>query len=160
KFTATGSISGSVDGGAGSDTLDWSGLSTARNVTLTGAGTTDGFKGTEASIPGGFDNINAIVGTSATDTLTGNNANNTGNINGAATFTFASFENLSGGTSNDNFVFSNSATVSGVIDGGVGSDTIDWSAYTTGRNVVLTGLGATDGFNGNEASVTGGFKNI
>src|SRR5262249_17081339 len=85
-------------------------------------------------------------------------ANNAGNINGATTFT--SFENLTGGAADDTFKFSDGVPLSGVIDGAAGSDTIDWSAYTTARTVALTGPGPIDGFMGTEASIAGGFVNI
>ena len=55
-------------------------------------------------------------------------------------------------------------TVTGAIDGGANStetgDTLDFNAITTTRNVTLTNAGATDGFDGDEAAITGGFDNI
>ena len=61
---------------------------------------------------------------------------------------------------NDSFVFSNNVKLNGFIDGGspVGNDTdtIDWSAYTTARQVRLTGHGADGfGFNGVEDGTAG-----
>src|SRR5262249_58578774 len=45
-FALGGSVAGNIDGGAGSDTLDYSALGAVLNVTLTGAGSVDGFFGT------------------------------------------------------------------------------------------------------------------
>ena len=52
--------SGSIDGGAGVDTLDLSLYTTDRSVILTGSGV-NGFDGTEASVGGGFANIDVIT---------------------------------------------------------------------------------------------------
>jgi hypothetical protein len=41
-----------------------------------------------------------------------------------------------------------------------GSNTIDFSAYQTGRDITLSGLGEKSGFNGMEKSLTQGFYNI
>jgi hypothetical protein len=51
---------------------------------------------------------------------------NSGTLNAA---TFSSVENLAGGTQNDSFVFADEAKVDGLIDGGDGQDTLDYSAY-------------------------------
>ncbi|MFC1812988.1 hypothetical protein ACFL03_09875, partial [Thermodesulfobacteriota bacterium] len=169
-FNDTMTISGTIDGGAGADTLDWSTYTTARGVTLTGTGTNDGFAGTEASIGGSFDNIDVLIARpGGGDTLTGANLANVWTItgaddgtltSGANTVTFTDFANLTGGSSTDAFIFNDTMTISGTIDGGAGNDTLDWSSYTTPRDVTLTGTGTTDGFAGTEVSITGGFDNI
>ena len=46
------------------------------------------------------------------------------------------------------------------IAGLAGHDTLDVSAYTTDRSLVLTGTGAADGFNGTVTSLSGGFTNL
>lgn len=68
-----------------------------------------------------------------------------------AGFTFAGFANLTGGTGNNVFQFGAGASVSGVIDGGTGTNTLDYSSYTSGVYVNLQTLAATG---------TGGIANI
>ncbi|MGH8379133.1 MAG: hypothetical protein ACRER7_09255, partial [Gammaproteobacteria bacterium] len=73
--------------------------------------------------------------------------------------TFSNIGNLIGGTGADDFIFSNNAGLSGTLNGGGGNDNLDWSAYTTARNVTLIGPGSVDGVQGTEASIAGGFDN-
>ncbi len=72
---------------------------------------------------------------------------------------FTGFESLGGGNSDDTFVFGDGALFGGVIDGGQGTDRIDWSASSSSRVVTLTGSNSA-GFGGGEASVSGGFRGI
>lgn len=67
---------------------------------------------------------------------------------------------LYGGADDDIFYFADGVTLSGKIDGRGGSNTLDFSAYRTGRDITLTGLGTESGFNGTEESLTKGFYNI
>ena len=60
----------------------------------------------------------------------------------------------------DTFTFADTTTFSGVIDGKGGDDQLLFTNYTTALSVVLTSVGATDGFNGTVAPISGGFKNI
>src|SRR5262249_50829802 len=69
-----------------------------------------------------------------------------GNVAGVTTFT--SIQNLTGGSGNNTFVFSDGASVGGSIDGGPGTNTLDYSAYTSNVIVNLamsaaTGVGGT-----------------
>jgi hypothetical protein len=69
--------------------------------------------------------------------------------------------NLSGGSGNDTFVFSDGAGLSGgTIDGGPGTNTLDYHLYTTSVNVNL-GLGTATGTGGvnNIQNATGGSAN-
>jgi hypothetical protein len=88
---------------------------------------------------------------------------NSGTISGlteeTGTFTFNKIQNLSGSSLSNTFIFKNGATVSGGINGGntTGTNTIDYSAYTTPINVTLNGnSGSTTGNNG----VINSFTNI
>jgi hypothetical protein len=74
--------------------------------------------------------------------LIGPNANNTWNVTGmnAGTLSgasipkalsFSSIHNLTGGSANDTFVFQNGQGITGKLDGGGGTNTLDESAYTT-----------------------------
>jgi len=144
-FNLNANVFGDVFGNAGIDTfiLDGSG-----NVT----GTT--------GIDGGLGN----------DFLFGNNSTNTWNItalnkgnlvDGNGTNQFVNIENLTGGTTNDTFIFTGAAGgVAGTVNGGVGggTNTLDYSAIAGPVSVVLN---ATDtvGFQGT-ATRTGGIRNI
>ena len=68
-------FNGSLNGGAGNDTLNYSNLQSPISVSLTALGATDGFNGTASAIANGFSNINNVVGGNGNDTLTGLNAN-------------------------------------------------------------------------------------
>jgi hypothetical protein len=152
------SVSGTISGGGGTDTLDYSHYTTAISVNLqTGAATN-----LNGGAAGGFANIGTFIGGSAADTLTGPNTNTTwtlgpsndaGNLN-SNTFTFSSFQNLQGGTANDTFVFGNGVVISGSINGGAGgTDTLDYSLYATAISVNLQTRAATGISNG----TAGGF---
>jgi hypothetical protein len=132
------SISGTIDGAGGNDTLNFSASTTARAFALTGMGTTDGFNGTVGGIGGGFSNINGVIGssTATTDSLTGVNTNAAWVIgtasdsytSGGQTLTFAGLESFTGGSGNDTFTVTPSATVTFSLDG---------SAPTTGPGDLL-----------------------
>ena len=93
----------------------------------------------------------------ASDMLVGSDSGNTwnitaneaGDVNGSVQFT--NVENLTGGGDTDDFVFSDAVGVSGFIDGGNGSDTLDYTFYTSVVTVDLFGGTAT---------VTGGIVSI
>ncbi len=90
--------------------------------------------------------------------VAGNGAGDTFDIDANVAYT------LDGGTGADSFVFSNGKVLTGSIDGGAGSDTVDVSAYGTAVNVSLSTIGGTDGFDGSTSGatnpITGGFNNI
>jgi len=142
-FSDGAGITGAINGGAGTNTLDYSLYSTAVSVNIA--------TGIATNITGGFTNLQNFMGGMATDTLTGPNTantwaitgNNAGNINSSA-FTFSSFENLVGGTMNDSFAFSNGTSVSGTLNGGTGTNTLDYSLYLTAVSVNI-GAGTATG---------------
>src|SRR5581483_9714141 len=78
-----GSVSGTVDGGtAGTNTLDYSGNGgNPVSIVLTGTGPNVGFQGTATST-GGFKNIDVLVGSTGSDSLTGQSAAGTWTLNG------------------------------------------------------------------------------
>ena len=152
KFTA-GSVTGKINGGGGTNTLDYSGDGgVAVTVNLaTGA----------ATRTGGFSNIQALVGSSAADTLVGPNSTNTwtlttANAGTVGTFKFSAVENLTGGSAEDVFVFDAGVTISGKINGGGGNNWLDYAAYTTAVTVNL----ATDTATGINGSAAGGISSI
>jgi hypothetical protein len=103
--------------------------------------------------------LNAIAsltlkGSGGSDTLTGPDSTNTWDLTAAnagtldGTTSFTGIQNLIGGPSDDLFAFTtNTAAVSGNIDGGVGLNTLDYSKRSTAVTVNLgsaaTGIGGT-----------------
>src|SRR2546429_143368 len=96
------------------------------------------------------------------DTLTGPDGTNTwfvtgqgaGTLNGISSF--QEVESLTGGSGNDTFQLSNGVAVSGIINGGTGSNTLDYAACSTPVRVVLASGSAT----GLRHTSAGGFSNI
>lgn len=154
---------GSLDGQSGDDTLDFSAYTITRNFILTSF-SNDGFNGTDSStfgtsISGGFLGINVLIGSSAQDSLTGLNQPSVWHItNTMSTYTvnptlyFSSIETLNGSAFDDSFIFDDGAALPGNIDGKGGTDTLDYSAYTTQVIVKL--------LNGQATGVLGGVSSI
>ncbi len=148
-----GQITGGIDGGTGTNTLTGSLGNDA--FVITGANTvtvTPAVSGLATNLT----NITNIDGTNATDDGT-----TTVGDTGADTFAInASWGGgLNGSGGDDTFTFADTFTVNGTVTGGAGTDIINWNAYTTARNIVLT-ASVADGFSGTEASITGGFVTI
>jgi hypothetical protein len=151
RFASGGSVAGKIDGGKGTNTLDYSGDGrVAATVNLAAA---------VATRTGGFANIQRLVGsTSSADKLVGPNATNNWSITAVnagtvGSFSFTGVENLTGGTGLDAFVFGAGKSVSGKIDGGGGgNDWLDYAAYATPVTVNLAANAAT--------GVGGGIANI
>ena len=139
-FTDGAGVSGTIDGDGNYDVLDYSAYTS--NVTVD-------LETLSATGCGGFANIEKIIGGSAGDEIMGPNTGTTMNITGSNEIDilgidFESFENLFGGTSGDNFTFSDGASITGIIDGGaVALDTLDYSAYTTDITVDIGNHTAT-----------------
>jgi hypothetical protein len=85
-----------------------------------------------------------------TNTLVGGNlltawhvtSANAGNLSNAlASATFTVFQNLTSGSGGDGFIFNNTATLSGTLNGGGGSG-VSLAAYTTNLTVNVTGGGS------------------
>ncbi len=184
-FQNGGSLAGTINSGDGTDTLDFSGYQSARNVRLTNLGSQEGWAGF-AGVLGGFDNLESIIGSAASDTLKGMNTDAIWELADShhylvdnRTLEFSNFENLAGGNGvdtfyvsgdqtlnlygnggEDQFIFADGATVHGVVDGGAGADTIDFSASTQNDTFTVKQAGSGDSFIVNSAYVSGGFKNV
>jgi hypothetical protein len=156
-------LTGSIDGGTvDTDTLDYSDFSISSPVAI------DLANMTATSVTAGFTGIDSVIGGKGTDTLTAANSNNTINItslnagNIGGTFRFADFENLNGGSDNDEFVFSAGASITGAIDGFGNINTLNYGAYTAAVSVNLQNSTATgvsgfmniDNINGGNGSAT------
>ena len=128
RFADGASVSGSIDAGGGSDTLDYSASTGSRTVDLDDVAAS---------------NAESVIGGSGSDTLVGSDAGDTwqldstdsGSVGGIE---FGAFENLQGGSGDDTVVFGDGADISGNLDTGAGSDTLDYSASTTPVTVDLT----------------------
>ncbi len=176
---------GSINGGTGSDTLDLSGSNSSFSVTLTSADA-NGFAGTASAISGGFEGIDILIGGTGSDTLTGANAASTWEVDGsnryllgARALPFSNFEtlrggsnadmfqvrgsqrvNLAGGDGADQFIFADGVVITGTLDAGAGTDTLDLSANTQGEVFAITAIGSLDGFGGTAPRILGGFTNL
>jgi hypothetical protein len=109
-----------------------------------------------ASAAGGI----SLYGSDAANTwnITGHNAGTLSSSLLAGTVTFSGTPNLHGGIANDSFVFANGAGVDGSINGGGGTNLLDYSAYASSVIVDLK-TGFATGVNGgvsNIQNVTGG----
>ncbi len=135
NFSATGSISGLINGGGQlvQDTVNLSQLATA-NVNLS---QTNVYTGIEQFI--GNYTASTLTGadTANTWTITGDND---GNVNGIA---FVDFNNLTGGSNDDTFVITPTGSVTGLINGGgqTTRDTVDLSQHANvSVNLSQTGV--------------------
>ena len=129
-FADGSSISGSVDGGTGTDAVNQVAQTGSVNITLGGSG---------------YSNIENFTGNGTNSTLTGDNIVNTWSINGLDTGTvgpvsFTNFGNLQGGTNNDSFVI-NSGSLSGQINGGAGNDLIQANNIANTWNITGADVG-------------------
>jgi hypothetical protein len=79
--------------------------------------------------------------------VTGHNAGNLGSSLLAGPVTFSGVRNLTGGNGGNTFVFANGAGVDGSIDGGGGSNTLNYASYSSSvlvdlRTGIATGVGS------------------
>ncbi|GAB1476510.1 hypothetical protein MASR2M70_13440 [Bacillota bacterium] len=179
-FNISGSFKGSLDGGSGSDRVDFSAYTKAIDIILTALGTTDGFNGT-ARDPSAIEaerlilsflNIYRLTGSSSAekDSLTGMNTPSTFRLgtqadsgateyeSGGRILSISGFEVLKGGSAADTFEIRGAKTYD--LYGGGGSNTLDLSNYTGALTVQLTGLGTAAGFKGTVDCLTGFFTDI
>lgn len=152
RFTNGAAVTGEINGGGGSDTLDFANVSTPVTVNLATTAATNLSR---------FLNVETVVAGTASDTLIGANVANIWNVtvaNGGTVggITFRNFENLQGGSQADTFRFGNGQGVTGAVDGRGGIDALDYSAYTSPVTMnlqtrVATGLASflsIEGFTG------------
>ena len=145
-FENLGTISGTVNGSGGQDSVDLSAKAGAVAISLDNTG---------------YSNIETFIGNNAGSTLTGANNSNTWTISGindgtVGTVTFFNFNNLQGNSSSDSFVFNDGSSITGSVDGGPGLDTVNFSAETGSVSVQLgaAGFSNVETFIGNNTSST------
>ncbi len=166
---------GTLNGGSGADTYTLGAGITSFNGTLAGGGgsntlaLTDGtntitISGANAGTLNGstsFTGIATLSGGAGNNTLAATNGANTFAVNGAnsgtlnATTSYTNIGNLAGGSGADDFVIGAAGTLTGTLDGGAGSNTLDLSAKT-GALVVDQSGSVTE----NGSAVLAGFSNI
>jgi hypothetical protein len=177
NYGTPGSLNGVLNGGGGG-TLDYSLDTSPVTVNLANDSATN----IDGGAAGGFSNIQNVIGNGTSTTLVGPDqvglartdywnitGANTGNLlapapNQPGPFTFSQVPNLTGGAGNDILQFGPGATITGVLDGGGGVNTLDYSQYTVGVTVNLTGQntpGQPDPFGGvGAATGTSGVRHI
>lgn len=150
-FQPGGTLSGNLDGGAGTNTLDYSALAGPVTVNLQ----TD----TASNLGGTFANVSNFVGSAGSDSLIGPNVPTQWNMTSAnggtsGADTFSSFENLFGGSANDTFSIYDGGSLSGEIDGGGGTNTLDYSHFS-GSVIVNLALNTATGIAGGVFNIQG-----
>ena len=154
----TFSIGGTIDGLAGADVLDLTDYVANTDTVLSATGATDGFDGTATGITV-FANIDNLLGSGATSTLTAANLPDNDNVidvTGSGKITdapsgqdidFDFFTNINGGNNAD--IFNVTASHVGNLDGGTGADTFDLATGVTLTGNIAGGDGNDDlTFNG------------
>jgi hypothetical protein len=142
-------VSGSITGGGGADTLNYSAYTTPVTVNL-GANTATG--------TGGASGFTSLIGGAGNDTLVGPTSNATWNLTGAnsgtvGSVTFTRFENLTGAANNaDKFILYPSGMLSGTINGGAGGS--DQLVFDDGNGNFVT-YAPTGSQNGSVVSPAG-----
>ena len=128
SFANGGTLAGSINGGAGNNTIDVTAVSSAISVDLGNSVLTgiSGFSRVQ-TINASPTSGNKLVGTAAgtTFSITGADAVTVGGV------AFNGFGNIQAGAGNDNFIFNDGATLSGTLNAGLGNNTLDESAYRT-----------------------------
>ncbi len=140
------------NGGAGVDTIDYSGVSFGSGVTINLAtGLTSVLNGNTETILN-FENVEGsqggetIIGSSGNNVLNGNGGNDT--INGGA-----GVDSTNGGSGNDRIIDADFVTFD-VHNGGTGVDTIDYSGVSFGSGVTINlATGLTSVLNGNTETI-------
>jgi len=173
-------ISGVFDGAGGSDTIDWSGLTTSSlTIAITGQGSgATGFAGTETTGDGGgitlssFDNVEVLTGGPNTDAFTGRDVVGTsfslddgaGNsyTDGSRTVGFSALEDLTGSTTNAT-TFTLTATDNtgaadvvhtGDLTGSGGDDSFIFVNDAQLAGQILAGTGTNDQIDTNGSTLT------
>ena len=154
---------GSISGGEGVDVLDYAAYSSDITVVMTSYDAVLGLSGTITGLADGFASIESILAGSGTDSFTGLDEDASFDMETVVRYTvnglyldLHDFENITGGGADDTFVFDGTDTYTGGLDGGAGSDTLDYGDYTIAIEVNLTDGSAT-GING---GLAGGFASM
>jgi len=144
-FNPLSSLSGTLDGGGGSNELDYASFGAAISVNYQNNSAT-AITNVAAN---GFSNITKFAGNGLNAAFIGLTADTNYTITGENDFTFASvtvtdFGNLTGGAADDTFSFTSLGSLGGILNGAGGkANRLDYSLYDTGVIVDLGGGAAT-----------------
>ena len=125
QFGSAGKSTGSIDGKAGANTLDYSICGKVASLNLA--------TGAASLVAGSVANIESLVGSPAGTTLTAPNVTDLFQINGTnagslnGTFAFTGVQNLAGGTGTNTFAVYMGGQVSGTLYGVSSNSTLDYS---------------------------------
>ncbi len=147
--------------GKGDDTIDLTAIDPETATTIDGGDGDDLFRvgaigSTDATVPSPV-----LLGGPGSNTIQGPDSNNAwriigvdgGVVAGPNAFSFGSIGSLKGGRLDDVFAFDDGATLDGSIDGGAGTNALDYSLYTTPVEVDLA-AGTATGVAGGVANIT------
>jgi hypothetical protein len=138
-FRGTAYLDGTIDAwGGDNNSLEYTQATGSVIVNLqTGLASGVNFQGGSAPQPDGIANIQKFVGSqTAPSTLIGPDTTNKWTIGGAnsgtldSVYTFTGFQKLIGGAAADAFFFQQGGSVSGTVDGGAGTNALDYSQYS------------------------------
>lgn len=156
RFTGNATLDGDIDGGGGTNRLDY--LAYGSGVAL------DLESSTVTGIGGNFSRISNFGGSSMIDTVTGPDTASVYQISGISSFQLGStsvsdFENLIGGSFSDRFLFLPGGRITGTLEGGPAAipanDILDYSQFGRGAWVDLSGAAGP-----RAAGIAGGFTGI
>ncbi len=140
-FGAIGALASLVDGGGGIDELNYSARPSALTINLANSA---------ASGTGGIQNIERFVGTTLSDSsIIGPNSTNQWEVTGGDTVTLngsinaTAFNKLLGGTEVDRFIIDPMGSISGLVNGRGGADTVSYELWANSVSINLASLTAT-----------------
>lgn len=146
-FSPGKGVTGYIDGGGGSNTLDYSQYTSAITVNM---------QYSAVSGVRSFKNVATILGGKGADTVIGANQSNQWDLSGSnggtliGGLSFQGIENIGGGTKDDTFLLGDASSFA-KIDGAAGSDFLDFSACSASVTVNLQS---------HKAYGVGGFANV
>ena len=170
-LTNAGKVTGQIQAGTGSDTLNLTAKTTAHTINLqtNTATSTGGISGFENFIGASLSTITDVLigpNTATTWTIDGVNSGNLASTP-TGTVSFSGFDSLTGGTAIDSFIVTNTGSVSKTLTGGTATgviDTLDLSAKSTALDFRLDATtssipGAVGAYTGFERITGNGLAN-
>ena len=153
-FVKDGSLTGAVDGAAGSNTLEGERI---HDATITA-----NQKGSVKGVVTEFNGIQVLKGANATGgALTSSDVTVSGGDSGTSKgITWSGFQNLLGTASDDTFTFKEGGSLTGKVDGGDGTDTINGSERIADATITGGQTGTVSGADGKSVLGKDGFSNI
>ncbi len=140
RMNSYASLAGNINGGGGSDRMDYSSYAYGISMTIISPTMLQ-----SSGVTGNIYNVESVVGSGTEgDRITGPNASMTWRITGKdagyssgsgyAPFSFYDVETINGGSQRDVFRFYGSASLSGDVLGRAGVDTLYYTSYNAGNS--------------------------